>query len=458
MYIFKNAVKNLLRNKARNLILAAVILMMLTAASVYLIINTSITKKIQEYKTRFESEVYIQTDIEKFKEMLKVNQGKTQVLDIKDEEKLLYADSEYLKATNWTAVYPGYSEKLKGLAQAENSSEGNAAYNPEENSEYYHTNVQVVGHSNFASLPEVHAGLRKMIEGELYKTQYECIISKDFAELNGLKPGEEIEVRNGEINNLSAPLKLTVTGIFADFTSSRSGEWVSAANNPRNEILTSYDTMKNYKETIAKGKQIFSLSPVYILKNPDMLADFNKEVHQKGLRDIYVMQTNESTYHDVVKPLEGASRTVGVITLIVFLAGSLIYVLLAWLAIRERKYEIGVLRAMGMKKEKVALGIVYESILMIALCLMIGLPAGAAAAQPVTNALLDNQMQRTEEYKEKSLNGDTGTMPAQMEASLSLTAVAKVSAAAVVIAILSCSVGVIYIIRYEPMINFSERK
>lgn len=160
-------------------------------------------------------------------------------------------------------------------------------------------------------------------------------------------------------------------------TSSRSGEWVSAANNPRNEILTSYDTMRNYKETIAKGKQIFSSFPVYILKSPDMLADFNKEVHQKGLRDIYVMQTNKSTYHEVVKPLEGASRTVGVITLIVFLAGSLIFVLLALLAIRERKYEIGVLRAMGMKKANVALGLVYESILMIALCLMIGLPAGA---------------------------------------------------------------------------------
>lgn len=189
-----------------------------------------------------------------------------------------------------------------------------------------------------------------------------------------------------------------------------------------------------------------------------MLADFNKEVHQKGLRDIYVMQTNESTYHEVVKPLEGASRTVGVITLIVFFAGSLIFVLLALLAIRERKYEIGVLRAMGMKKANVALGLVYESILMIALCLMIGLPAGAAASQPVTNALLDNQMRRSEEYKENSFYGDTGTMPAQIEVSLSLTAVAKVSAAAVVIAILSCSVGVIYIIRYEPMKNFSERK
>ncbi|MCG4735229.1 FtsX-like permease family protein, partial [Casaltella massiliensis] len=59
-------------------------------------------------------------------------------------------------------------------------------------------------------------------------------------------------------------------------------------------------------------------------------------------------------------------------TLVLGFGGSIL-VLISILAIRERKYEIGVLRAMGMKKGKVALGLIFETLSMIFISLSIGL-------------------------------------------------------------------------------------
>jgi putative ABC transport system permease protein len=71
--------------------------------------------------------------------------------------------------------------------------------------------------------------------------------------------------------------------------------------------------------------------------------------------------------------------------------GAAIMILLSVIAIRERKYEIGVLRAMGMKKEKVALGLWTEIIAITCICFVIGMGAGTMLSQPVTDALMAGQ-------------------------------------------------------------------
>ena len=457
MYILKNAAKNLLRNKGRNIIIAVIILAMLTATAVSMIITTTTATIIEDYKSRFGSEVYIQTDVEKFKEMSQGNGEMTVVPDITDEQKLAFAESEYLKETHFTVTFPAYAEKLTGLDQGKNSSDGTIGYHPDANSAYYDANVQVIGNSNFESLQDFKEGRRKITQGELYKNKYECIISEDFAKLNNLKVGDEIEVQSTVKSDSFAPMKLKITGIFFDITESKFGDWVSAATNPRNEILTSYETMVDYKENVADGKQIYSVSATYYLKSPDMLEAFNKEAHEKGLHDVFVMQTDEATYNQIVKPVEGLSKTSTVFMSVVLIFGSVILVLLCVLAIRERKYEIGVLRAMGMKKAKLVRGLLYESLITIGVCLAIGLSIGTVAAQPVSDMLLDNQIEMLEEYNENNPYGDISTSLSEIDVSISFKAVASVSAIAVILAILSSSVGILYIARYEPMKILSER-
>ena len=60
--------------------------------------------------------------------------------------------------------------------------------------------------------------------------------------------------------------------------------------------------------------------------------------------------------------------------------------------IRERKYEIGVLRTIGMKKSKVSLQFMFELLVVCLASLLLGAGIGAATSVPVANSLLANEI------------------------------------------------------------------
>ena len=76
--------------------------------------------------------------------------------------------------------------------------------------------------------------------------------------------------------------------------------------------------------------------------------------------------------------------------IVVIILGSIILALLSSITIRERKYEIGVLRAMGMKKAK-SRGLISEALMITAVCLVVGLVIGSALS--TANTILQNQIE-----------------------------------------------------------------
>jgi putative ABC transport system permease protein len=91
-------------------------------------------------------------------------------------------------------------------------------------------------------------------------------------------------------------------------------------------------------------------------------------------------------------PLETLSKMAGNFLIVILLIGAIILVVLNIFNIRERKYEIGVLTAMGMKKGKVALQFLIEIFVVTLIAVIIGASVGAVTSVPVTNALLENQV------------------------------------------------------------------
>ena len=63
-------------------------------------------------------------------------------------------------------------------------------------------------------------------------------------------------------------------------------------------------------------------------------------------------------------------------------------------SIRERKYEIGVLTAIGMKKWKVSIQFLIEALIVTFLALFIGASGGAVSSVSITNALLKKSDRR----------------------------------------------------------------
>jgi len=130
---------------------------------------------------------------------------------------------------------------------------------------------------------------------------------------------------------------------------------------------------------------------VYFLKHPDMLERFEAELRNKGLTDNYSVVTDESTFNNMTEPVENLQNLMRTFLIIVLVLGAVIMVLLSTIVIRERKYEIGVLRAMGMKKKRVALGLWIEIITITCICFVLGMGAGTMLSQPVSDMILVGQ-------------------------------------------------------------------
>lgn len=141
------------------------------------------------------------------------------------------------------------------------------------------------------------------------------------------------------------------------------------------------------------GRNANGVDAVYYLKQPDMLPAFESELRNKGLPESYAVKNDESAFESVAAPVESLKELSFTFLIIVLALGVIIMVLLSVISIRERKYEIGVLRAMGMKKKKVALGLWTEIIAITCICFILGMGAGTLLSQPVSDAILNGQTQ-----------------------------------------------------------------
>ncbi|APC79276.1 ABC transporter permease [Clostridium botulinum] len=469
MYILKNALKNLTRNKGRNILLCIIMTAILSSVAISVIINTTSSEIVKNYKDKFGAEVYIQTDMKKLKEAIqsgKLDPNKATGITnnlIRD-----LAKSEYLKETKMQSKYYGVSDNLKALDQDEDNSQMVGAISGQG---IVMPNLSVVGNDKIQNLEDFSKGNRKIIDGKMYSKKEEAIVNEEFAKLNNLKVGDTIEVENINKSEKYDPLKLKISGIYQDLTTDKEDQQgfmpKMAVTNKRNEILTSLDTLDSYNQKVKKDKDLFTIEARYFLKDPDLLSKFDKEAHEIGLSDMANVSTDKGNYDSIVKPVEGLQKISNVFMTLVLVFGGSVLILISILGIRERKYEIGVLRAMGMKKGKIALGIMFETLSIIVISLVCGLSIGSFSAQPISNILMKNQLKVQSEAMNdgfaniasigSNITDATNATLTNLNVSLTGSAILAIIAIALLLGAISIGIGVIYIMRYEPMKILSER-
>lgn len=470
MYIFKNALSNLTRNKGRNMLMGIIMIAILSCTAISIIINTASNKIIDDYKSRFGSEVSIQSNEEKTQERIQKGDMESLNEGIPNEIQEKLANSKYLKDTVFNATYPGYSDKLKALDQDEyeKSKENRGGMSAlggsaNKSKDAKDSNLSILGGLNPAGIEEFEKGTRKIIDGKKPEKNGETMISEDFAKLNNLKVGDNLQIKNPDDPEKTPPLELKVSGIYRDGTKSDNMYGLKMPMlNRKNEIITTFDTLKEYNEKVKKDKDLINIDAKYFLKDPDSLDAFNKEAHEKGLSDLWDIGTDAQSYDKMVKPIEGLKSISKLFMFLVLGFGGSILILISILGIRERKYEIGVLRAMGMKKGKVALGLIYETLFMVGISLSIGLGIGSLCAQPITNILLKGQIEAQKEAASNTVMfsmGATSSAPPieKLNVHLSIEAMVAIALVALLIAVVSVSIGILYINRYEPRKILTER-
>ncbi|MCL2665521.1 MAG: ABC transporter permease, partial [Defluviitaleaceae bacterium] len=365
MYILSNALKNLARNKGRNILSGAIILAVVVSTAVSLIIYTASAAVISGYKEQFGARVYINPDMDR----LSVMSGRpsAQTVPLRDVYARL-ADSEHLLAAELCSHVPSVSDTLRGLGETGGGAVVPVAPNGGSAARFPTMNVK--GYSDIGRNTDFTDGLRGLVSGVFPHNDFECIVSEDFAELNGLAVGDTIRIAQGMVEN--NPLTLKVVGIYFDFTTNMFGSAIDApaAINVRNDIITNYKTAFDYGKTDPRSD-----TAAYELKSPELLPAFEREARAAGLSLDYKVTIDEDAYNKIVGPVQGMANISLTFMAVVLILGGLVLLLLSSLFIRERKYEVGVLRAMGMKKKNVAVGLVLESLAITSACLIIGLCA-----------------------------------------------------------------------------------
>ena len=463
MYIISNAMKNLIRNKGRNILIAAVTLAIIISAVVTLTINNASSKIIEDTRLDIGSKVDIRVDL--------FTHGRDGRQTITIDQYLSFADSNYLRHTIFQAEMQAWFGNFNAIGDFEM---GQGA--PPDPSMPHAPVGKLIGTSEPENL-DGFGTYKQIVAGRMFSADNECIISDELAELNGLSVGDIIYLESAF--QAGKQFTLEIVGIYTQeadpMAAWQQSIWgMMGFSLPmmieNNEIFTTFSTIESVGWATADG---LSMQLEYYLRSPNDLARFEAEVRGKGLPSVFGVTINQAALDRVTGPLNGLRSAAMTFTIVILILGAIVLVLVSYLAIRERKYEVGVLRAMGMERGKIVFGIFAETIMITTLCLVIGLTVGATAAQPMADRLLAGEVESAlEDVQNSGLGGRAliaggevqtddpaaGYRPiSDIEVAVGVDVILQIIFIALALAALSSVIGIIRITQYEPLKILRER-
>lgn len=470
MYIFKNSLKNLLRNKGRNVLVAVILIIVMASSTLSLSLRVISSEMIAEYQSGFGVKTNIAVDWEYADSHAQTTEtvlpdGSIETTSTFEAEELSmqqyddFAHSPYVKDAVLAGAVNFVSNHLQALPldddlmrlEGMTVDELMKAWDLSTEEQLYEIYTeeelediaswkkgvigQIWGYTDIEQSVDFADGRRKVTEGRYCESEGEVIVGEQFAELNDIQIGDTISISGAKKTDTGSH-ELTVVGIYTDYSAKvNSGDiWIGVG---LNDIVVSYDTLRNMK---LHGVFPISDEIVFYLTDADAIDGFLTELREKGLPESYMLQTDLESYNAIVEPVEKMSSVATAFGLVILTVGVIVLVFLSAANIRERKYEIGVLRAIGMAKRKISRGMVYESVVLSGICTLIGMPIGYLLSGVAAPMLLENG---------DKVNTVMVFHPEMFAAIVLL---------ACLLAMASSLIGVMFIVRYEPMKILGEQE
>lgn len=483
MYILKNVITSIIRNKGRNILIGLVILVIACATSITLAINNTSTNLINTYKSKYQTEATLGINRENMmkdfnpenKEETKENMQEkfSSISSISVDSIKKYADSDYVKSYYYTMKVGVNANNLEKASMTSNSDNEKQAKNRPERKDFSNQtegDFELLGYSSLNAMNDFIEGNYKITSGEVF-TDFKsdsCLINKELATLNNISVGDKITIVNPQDEDKT--YELTVTGIYEE-SSSNSGMNMFA--NSVNTIITN----TNFIQKVSAEDEDLSVetSPTFTLTSSKVVNKFESELREKGLDDNLSVETNLDQVENSTKTISNVktfSITFLIITLVI---GTIVLFVINMINIRERKYEIGVLRTIGMKKTKVAQQFLYELLIVAFTSLILGAGVGATLSVPVSNHLLQSEIssskQETEniannfghgpEKKQDRQNKFQGVTNVEtfksIDAVVDFKVLIELLGIGLVITLISCTSSIISIQRFSPLTILKER-
>ena len=452
MYIIKNALVNIKRNIGRNILIALIIMVIAAACAVTLAIRESAEKIITSYEKQNKIEATISLNRESImKEFRDSNKSQEEMINafnnietVTEEDVIKYGDSNYLESYYYTFDLSVNAKDIKEATdslvretttteietttrteQFEGSSNGNRPGMPPSGGGSRTTTdrkttttktekifnekanagaFNLIGYNSYDDMKDFVNGNYTITSGEV-SSDFEsdtCVISEELATLNNLEVGSIITIVDPK--DSSKTYELEVTGIYKENTDS-SSNMKNMFTNSANKIITNANFVK--KVLAGNSELKATITPTFIVKDADSVEKFTSEITEKGLSTYYQVTSNAETIENATESIKNVRVFATTFLFITLIIGGVVLIVINMINIRERKYEIGVLRTIGMKKSKVSLQFMFELLVVCLIALLIGAGIGSVTSVPVANSLLANEISNANS-KYENINNNFG--------------------------------------------------
>lgn len=532
MYILRNAFKCIGRSMGRNILIGIITLVLAVSACIGLSIRQAAESAKNETLAGMSVTASISIDRQAMmgnmdkgtseesgggfdRNQFSAMMGNAASLTLEEYEKYAGADSVRDFYYTRTASFDG-SEDLEPVSTEEDTESdvsdqaeapGNGGYGGKggmmggaRGNMAGYGDFSVIGYSSETAMTAFADGTASVTDGEVFEegtAERSCLISEELAIYNGLAVGDTITLTNP--NSEEESYELTVAGIYTssetnDVSMSRFG----SGQDPANKIYMSAEALQGILDDSAAVSTVLtdeesgmeyetavtgSLAATYVFAGTEDYYRFEEEVRDLGLSDTYTVSSSDvSSYEKSITPLNTLSEMAGWFLVVILIIGAVILIVLNIFNVRERKYEIGVLTAMGMKKGKVAVQFLTEIFVVTMISVILGAGIGAASSVPVTNALLANQVESQQSQQEQQEynfgRGGKGDMvsadgaPAisggkasfgsffgtsavsyisEVDSAMNLTVVFQMLGIGLLLTLAAGAVSVLFVMRYDPL-------
>lgn len=489
MFLFKNAWISITRNKGRNILIGAIILVIACACTVTLAINNTASDLINSYSNSYEKELTLAFNRKQMMGNFDIRgeEGREQakerfenIASYTIDDVKSFADSKHIESYYYT-----YSISLNGnsIEKAEIEVEtppggfgggrGGKDQMPNNSMDF-----SLTGYSSIESMSEFITGTYTMNEitedawDKAFNGNY-VFINQELADYNELKLNDIIKLEDANENTY----EFEIIGIFEDNAES-DNQMMSMFSNSANTIVTNASSLvaiDTENENITG-----SINPTFIIDDYKNTETIQEEFYKKGLDETYMVETNQEIAEAAVSSIKNIKSFAKTFLIITLLIGGVVLFILNMINIRERKYEIGVFRTIGISKLKLTIQFVSELLLVALFALVIGAGIGATISKPVSNSLLESEIESSTNSQQEMENnfgrpnemqGNKGNIPNfnkmqgrptvqaydSINAVVDMTVILELLVIGLSLVIVSSLASMISIQRFSPLTILKER-
>ena len=450
MYVLKNALVNIKRNKARNILIGIIIIVIAASCAVTLAIRESAEKIINSYEEQNKIEATISLNRESLmKEFQENNKSQEEMINafndienITQEEIEKYGNSSYLENYYYTynlsvnakdikeatdslvketttvntetttrtqkfggqggfpGMPPGGFEGSQTTTNRKTTTKKTEKIFNEKASEGAFT---LIGYNNYDDMKDFINGNYTITSGTINDFESDtCVISEELATLNQLEVGSKITIIDPKDEKKT--YELEVTGIYKENTAS-SNNMKNMFTSSANQIITNVSFVKKLLEANEELKP--TITPTFIVKDKESLEKFEDEVKSKNLSSYYQVTSNIDDIEGATESIKNVRVFATTFLIITLIIGGVVLIVINMINIRERKYEIGVLRTIGMKKRTVSFQFMFELLVVCLFSLLVGAGIGSFTSVNVANSLLASEISNANN-KYNNINNNFG--------------------------------------------------